>query len=71
MNKDNKKKKGISAPSAKTNSALLRMDRARGLKAGTSARISKRLGSYNTLLFQHKLEQLDANQKAMAKNKKY
>jgi hypothetical protein len=63
------KKKGIPAPSARTGSALLRMDRARGLRAGTSARQSRKLGSYNTLLFQHQLAQLQANAESMAKRK--
>ena len=67
--KTKKKSKGIPAPSAKTSSALLRMDRSRGLKAGTSARQSKKLGSYNTLLFRHQMDQLEANQKAVARGK--
>ena len=67
--KTKKKSKGIPAPSAKTSSALLRMDRARGLKAGTSARQSKKLGSYKTLLFQHQMDQLEANRKAVARGK--
>ena len=67
--KTKNKKKGIPAPSAKTSSALLRMDRARGLKAGTSARQSKKLGSYKTLLFQHQMDQLEANRKSVARGK--
>ncbi len=63
------KKKGIPAPSARTGSTLLRMDRARGLRAGTSARQSKKLGSYNTLIFQHQLAQFEANARSMARHK--
>lgn len=64
-----KNKKGIPAPSARTGSALLRMDRARGLRAGTSARQSKKMGSYHTLLFQHKLAQSNASYQAIARSK--
>lgn len=65
--KKTKKKGGIPAPSARQNAAMLRMDRARGQRAGTSARQSKKLGSNNILLFQHQMDQLNANQKAMAR----
>jgi hypothetical protein len=64
-----KKGKGIPAPSARRNSALLRMDRARGQKAGTSARQSRKIGSYNTLLIQHQIAQLNANQVSIAKSR--
>lgn len=56
-----KKGKGIPAPSAKLNSAYLRMDRARGLRAGTSLRESRALGSNNIIMFQHLLAQQNAS----------
>jgi hypothetical protein len=68
MSKASKKSK-MPAPSARANSAMLRMDRARKQKAGTSAKQSRKLGSNSILLFQHQMDQLNANQKAVAKGK--
>lgn len=64
-----KKGKGIPAPSPKLNSAYLRMDRSRGEKAGTSIKQSRAIGSNNFIMFQHQMDQLNANQGALSRGR--